>query len=154
MALHRDIFWIGRQWAVTGFGMQAINQKLGGEFDIAVERLWDDDWLFILSAQKWFNADDFNKGLAIARARYPRPPGKPAPPPLPVETLLQASATIATPEAPASPITAAVAPPPIVAAEAAQEPVKPEEPAPSFPQLSISGHPARLLRIWRVRRRP
>jgi|SRR5437879_2123698 len=153
MALHRDIFWIGRQWAVTGLGIQAINQKLGGEFDIAVERLWDDDLLVILSAQKWFNADDFNKGLAIARARYPRPPGKPAPPPLPVETLLQASATIATPEAPASPIIAAVAPPAVVAAEAAPEPVKPEEPAPSFPHLSISGHPAKLLRIWRVRRR-
>ena len=38
MALHRDIFWIGRQWAVTGFGMQAINQKHGGQFDIAIER--------------------------------------------------------------------------------------------------------------------
>jgi hypothetical protein len=26
MALHRDIFWIGRQWAVTGFRMQAENR--------------------------------------------------------------------------------------------------------------------------------
>ena len=27
MALHRDIFWIGRQWAVTGHGMQAIDPE-------------------------------------------------------------------------------------------------------------------------------
>ena len=23
MTLHRDIFWLGQQWAVTGFGIQA-----------------------------------------------------------------------------------------------------------------------------------
>src|SRR5437868_11068722 len=103
MALHRDIFWIGRHWAVTGFGMQAINQKHGGQFDIAIERLWDDDWFVIPREQKWFNADDFNKGLALARTRYPRPPGKPAPPPLPVETMLQTSATVAAPEPTVSP---------------------------------------------------
>ena len=66
MALHRDIFWIGRQWAVTGSGMQAINQKHGGEFDIPIERLWDDDLSGAVCEQKWFNADDFNKGLAVA----------------------------------------------------------------------------------------
>ena len=43
MALHRDIFWIGRQWAVTGHGMQLIDQRLMGAFDIEVARLWDDD---------------------------------------------------------------------------------------------------------------
>lgn len=153
MALHRDIFWIGRQWAVTGFGMQAISQKLGGEFDIAIERLWDDGLLAILREQKWFNADDFDKGLAIARARYPRPPGKPAPPPLPVESLLQTSTAIATPEPAVSPVAAAVDAPAIVATEAAPEPVKAEKPPPSFPRLTIVGHPARLLRMWRVRRR-
>ena len=30
MALHRDIYWVGRQWAVTGFGIQAIDQRLKG----------------------------------------------------------------------------------------------------------------------------
>ena len=34
MALHRDIYWIGRQWAITGFGVQAIDQRLKGAFDI------------------------------------------------------------------------------------------------------------------------
>jgi hypothetical protein len=34
MPLHRDIFWLGRQWAVTGFGIQAVNQKLNMQFDV------------------------------------------------------------------------------------------------------------------------
>ena len=71
MALHRDIHWIGRQWAVTGYGMQAIDQRHGGQFDIEIERLWNDDVLEHLSGQKWFNPEDFSKGLAIARKRYP-----------------------------------------------------------------------------------
>ena len=36
MALHRDIYWVGRQWAVTGFGVQAVDQRLKGTFDIEV----------------------------------------------------------------------------------------------------------------------
>ena len=51
MALHRDIHWIGRQWAVTGYGMQAINQKHGGQFDIEIARLWDDGLLEAVSEQ-------------------------------------------------------------------------------------------------------
>ena len=73
MALHRDIHWIGRQWAVTGFGLQVINQKHGGAFDIEIARLWDDGLLESLREQKWLNAADFEKGLAIARKRYPGP---------------------------------------------------------------------------------
>ena len=103
MALHRDIHWIGRQWAVTGYGMQAIDQKRGGQFDIEIARLWDDGLLESLSEQKWFNPDDFSKGLAIARKRFPAPPRAiepepapepepaSAPPPLPVAPPLQAT---------------------------------------------------------------
>src|SRR4051812_5779754 len=113
MALHRDIYWIGRQWAVTGFGMQAVNQKVGGAFDIAIARLWDDDPSIIVREQSWFNAEDFAKGPAAARARYPDPLRKP-PPPLPVETRLAAGRTTVPPaEAtpPAVPPAVAVAPP-------------------------------------------
>jgi hypothetical protein len=81
MALHRDIHWIGRQWAVTGYGMQPIDQKHGGRFDIEIERLWDDDLLERFSEQKWFNLDDFSKGLSIARRRFPAPPRAPGPEP-------------------------------------------------------------------------
>ena len=74
MALHRDIYWVGRQWAVTGHGMQACDQKQKGQFDIEIARLWDEGLAEGLRQQKWFNAEDFDKGLAIARARYPAQP--------------------------------------------------------------------------------
>lgn len=148
MALHRDIFWIGRQWAVTGFGMQAINQKHNGEFDIPIERLWDDDLSGTLSAQKWFNPDDFDKGLAVARARHKRPPHILAPPPLPVETLLRAS------EAAAAQV---VSSPDVAAVELSEASAGGLEQAPksalSFFRMSVTGHPAKLLRVWRARRR-
>jgi len=78
MALHRDIYWVGKQWAVTGYGMQAVDQKQKSRFDIEASRLWEDDLLESLSEQRWFNPDDFNAGLSIARARYPEPPGNAA----------------------------------------------------------------------------
>jgi hypothetical protein len=71
MALHRDIHWIGRQWAVTGYGMQLIDQKLKGFFDIEAIRLWDDGLIEAMHAKDWLNKADFDKGLTIARARYP-----------------------------------------------------------------------------------
>ncbi len=79
MPLHHDIFWVGKQWAVTGYGMQAIDQKLKGKFDIEVARLWDDDLHDVLSDEKWFNIKDFDKGLAAARKQYPEPSRKAAP---------------------------------------------------------------------------
>jgi hypothetical protein len=82
MPLHRDIHWIGRQWAVTGHGMQLIDQKLQGFFDIEVGRLWDDALVESVHAKEWLNTADFDKGLALARARYPQPPGAATPPPV------------------------------------------------------------------------
>ncbi|SDM91457.1 hypothetical protein [Afipia sp. GAS231] len=75
MPLHRDIHWIGRQWAVTGHGMQLIDQKLQGFFDIEVSKLWDDVLVEAMHAKEWLNTADFEKALAIARARYPQPAG-------------------------------------------------------------------------------
>jgi hypothetical protein len=79
MPLHRQVFWVGRQWAVTGHGMQAVDQKQKSKFDIEISRLWDDDLAEGLSSERWFNLADFSEGLAIARARYPEPPGRPKP---------------------------------------------------------------------------
>ncbi len=86
MALHRDIYWIGRQWAVTGHGLQAIDQRLKGVFDIEFARIWDEHALDALRAKDWLNPVDFDKALAVARKRYPEPTRKVA---LPVETLLR-----------------------------------------------------------------
>jgi hypothetical protein len=72
MPLHRDIFWVGRQWAVTGYGIQAVNQKRHSDFDIEASRIWDDVLLQNLRVQEWFNREDFDRGLTVARARYPQ----------------------------------------------------------------------------------
>ena|ERR1019366_2393225 len=111
MPLHRDIFWVGKQWSVTGYGMQAIDQKLKGEFDIEVPRIWDDNLHDALSEEKWFNAGDFDKGLAEARKHYPQPPDKVAAkarpvlvaPPLPDESMVGNDEPKAIPKANPSP---------------------------------------------------
>jgi len=74
MALHRDIFWLGRQWAVTGYGVQACDQRQRGEFDIEASQLWEDRVEGSLRAKDWLNVEDFDKALAVARKRYPPPP--------------------------------------------------------------------------------
>ena len=80
MPLHRDIYWVGRQWAVTGYGMQAIDQRLNGVFDIEIAHLWEDGLIEGMHGLEWLNTADFDKGLAAARKRYPEPPRKAAPP--------------------------------------------------------------------------
>ena len=103
MPLHRDIHWIGRQWAVTGHGMQLIDQKLQGFFDVEVARLWDDVLIESVHAKEWLNRADFDKGLAIARARHPQPPGAetlPQAAPLPAIKPVAPIAEVAKPIAP------------------------------------------------------
>ncbi|WP_456618832.1 MULTISPECIES: hypothetical protein [unclassified Bradyrhizobium] len=86
MALHRDIFWVGRQWAVTGAGIQAVDQRLRGVLDIEIARLWDDALVQSRRAKPGVNIDDFDAALTTARTRYPREPAPtvadllPAPP--------------------------------------------------------------------------
>lgn len=74
MALHRDIFWVGRQWAVTGAGIQAVDQRLRGVLDIEIARLWDDDFVQSRRAKPGVNAAEFDKALTVARARFPQTP--------------------------------------------------------------------------------
>lgn len=71
MALHRDIFWVGRQWAVTGAGVQAVDQRLRGVLDIAIGRLWDEDLVQSRRAKPGVNAADFDSALMLARERFP-----------------------------------------------------------------------------------
>ena len=132
MALHRDIYWVGRQWAVTGLGMQAIDPKLQGKFDIDVSRLWEDDLPEILRAEKWFNPEDFGKGLVLARARYPQPPGQPAPKAAP-SPIAVVPAPKSDPLAPDS------------------GPVEPSKPALQKFHMRIESCPAKFVRPWRIR---
>jgi hypothetical protein len=133
MALHRDIFWIGRQWAVTGHGMQLIDQRLMGAFDIEAARLWDDDLIARTRAKAWLNAADFDKGLAVARMRHSLPQAvstSVVAPPVP------AIEPIALPPAPV-----AVSPQPI--------PIEPPKQESPDLQMKIDGG-ARFARPWRV----
>jgi hypothetical protein len=127
MALHRDIYWVGKQWAVTGYGIQACDQKKKGKFDIEASRLWEDGVLESLRAEPWLNREDFDKALTAARKHYPEPPRKSAPP---VESISRVASS-----------------PPV-------EPVKPAEPPKPAPQqfgLRIEGGSAKFLPLWRIR---
>jgi hypothetical protein len=154
MALHRDIFWIGRQWAVTGHGMQLIDQRLQGAFDIEAARLWDDDLIESLRAKAWLKAEDFDKGLGVARTRQwqpqatsevvpPIPAVDPIAPPLP-------AAKLETPKpelpAPAQTSHAAEPPAPENPPTVPTEPSKQQSPGLS---MTIDGQ-ARFARPWRV----
>jgi hypothetical protein len=147
MPLHRDIFWIGRQWAVTGHGMQLIDQRLEGAFDIEVIRLWDDDLIESLRAKAWLKAEDFDKALAAARTRHwqalstslvapPVPAIEPtAPPPT-----LELPATVELPRPlPALP----------QAASPQAQPIEPPKQHSPVLQMKIDGG-ARFARPWRV----
>ena len=124
MALHRDIYWVGRQWAVTGYGMQAVDPKLKGQFDIEAIRLWEDGLSDNLNAAGWLNSEDFAKALSVARARYPQASLTATPPEPPLESVLR------------------------VEDSAAVEPPKPQ--VPRF-AMRIERWPAKFLRPWRTR---
>ena len=144
MPLHRDIFWVGRQWAVTGFGVQAIDQRLKGAFDIEASRLWEDDLTERMHAQPWLNAADFDKALTVARTRFPEPPRKALPLIDSVLELIQPAP--AQPPKPATPSPQAGAP---VSEQAEAEPEEPRMPA--LPPLHAEGRLARFLPQWRIR---
>ena len=74
MALHRDIFWLGRQWAVTGYGIQALNKKLEGKFDVETSRLGEDVLAEPMLPEPWFDLDDFKEALEVARKRLQETP--------------------------------------------------------------------------------
>lgn len=139
MALHRDIYWVGRQWAVTGNGVQACDQKQKSQFDIELDRLWDDDVVDRLRANKWLIVDDLEKALAIARQRFPEPSGRLARP-----ASIAVTSTVApierSPAAPAARRMAAVTKP---------EPPPPRPATQGF-DMPFSGK-ARFIRPWRVR---
>jgi hypothetical protein len=150
MALHRDIFWVGRQWAVTGFGLQAVDQRLKGAFDVEVTRLWDDDLPRRMRGLAWLNADDFNKALDLARGRFPQPPRKSLPL---VESVLELIQPVVAsePRRPAAPIVEA---PPIMETRPLPSIPPAIELPPAKPRplnLHIERASAKFLPSWRVR---
>jgi len=132
MALHRDIYWVGKQWAVTGHGIQACDQKQKGKFDIVGSRLWEDGVLDDVRALKWLNAEDFEKAVSVARKYYPEPPGRTRSPKKPVS--LPKEKPVALPIEKAAP----PEPPKVVDREY---------------RMGTDGLGARLVPVWRIRTR-
>ncbi len=114
MPLHRDIHWLGRQWAVTGLGLQLINQKQRGYYDIEAARLGDARVIEAMQSKAWIDRSDFDRALEVARAKFAHL--KPTDP------------------APAEPPPPEVAAPPAVRAAPSDEPRAPLEP-PSVPTI-------------------
>jgi hypothetical protein len=165
MALHRDIYWVGRQWAVTGSGVQACDQKQKSQFDIDLTRLWDDDVVDRLRTNKWLIVEDLEKALAIARQRFPEPSGKPArtesetiaaaAPVAPIQPLVKTVRQAARPESSKPARLDPIKPPPPAAAVLRTPEITkpdPEPPGPAAPgfHMPFSGA-ARFIRPWRVR---
>jgi hypothetical protein len=143
MALHRDIYWVGRQWAVTGFGIQAVDQRLKGAFDVEVTRLWEDELSQRMRALAWLNADDFNKAMELARARFPQPPRKALPLVESVLELMQPTLGEA-PKQTASIMEAGLPPPTPAAIELPQAEARPLA-------YRIEHVSAKFLPSWRIR---
>ncbi|WP_426442972.1 hypothetical protein [Bradyrhizobium genosp. P] len=109
MPFHRDIHWLGRQWAVTGHGLQLINQKQMGYYDIEVSRLWEAGLVQSMQGKAWIDRPDFDKALEVARARFSdvAPDGEAlpfapvAPPPLPAASLAKRATVELPPSVPA-----------------------------------------------------
>jgi hypothetical protein len=143
MVLHRDIYWVGRQWAVTGYGVQACDQKQKGEFDIEASRLWEGGLLESIRALDWLNIADFDKALSVARKRFPEPPRKAAPP-LPEAIVLPVSD--GNPVAPLP-----QAPKLEVPKVQKLDPVEPPKPGPLIFRMLILGCRAKFVSPWRIR---
>jgi hypothetical protein len=144
MALHRDIYWVGRQWAVTGFGIQAIDQRLKGSFDIEIARLWDDIVVERTRALAWLNAADFDKALEMARARHPEPARKKLPL---VESVLKMIQPMASEPEKIAPAPLVVQPAEVAPAAVAPPPVRVDP----LLALRMERASAKFLQMWRVR---
>jgi hypothetical protein len=135
MALHRDIYWVGRQWAVTGYGIQACNQKQKGKFDIEASRLWEDDVLESMRAMKWLNIEDFDKAISVARKHYPEPPRKAAPP---QESVLGSMETVLKETG-------------LKETSLKEAPIEEPKPAAQKFDMRVEGWPAKFVPQWRIR---
>ena len=147
MALHRDIHWVGRQWAVTGYGIQACDQKQKGQFDIAASRLWEDGVQESVRALKWLNAEDFDKAISVARKYYPEPPRKAPPLEMPVS---HPKDDVPSPKPPRK-----AAPPDESVSKPMDKDPAAEQPKPAGRKFEMrsNGLRAKFIRVWRIRAR-
>jgi hypothetical protein len=71
------IFWQGRQWAVTSYGVE----RRDGTYCVKKDRLWENDevhsWVHHMAEKNWVDLPDFAEALRVARRHFaePRKPG-------------------------------------------------------------------------------
>jgi hypothetical protein len=145
MALHRDIYWVGSQWAVTGYGIQACDQKQKGRFDIEACQIWEAGVLEGMRALTWLNIGDFDRAIEIARLHYPEPPRK-APPTEDrvvglIETMLKEFGRKAESQKAEGE----------KASGSQESPIEPEIPALQIFEMRIESWPAKFVPQWRIR---
>ena len=64
--LTRPIYWRGWQWAITAFGVEALD----GTYPIKKQRLWENEgqtWEDHMAEKEWVDRCDFNEAIAKAR---------------------------------------------------------------------------------------
>ncbi|MER2265309.1 hypothetical protein [Methylobacterium oxalidis] len=69
--LTEPVHWQGRQWAVTGYGIEALN----GMYHVAAEQIWPESngtlpWLDALCRRYGTDRDDLNAALKVARSTW------------------------------------------------------------------------------------
>ena len=66
----KPIYWQGRQWAVTNYGVEARD----GTYVIDKTRLWEEEkrygWVRHMAGKNWVDLPDFAEALRIARRHY------------------------------------------------------------------------------------
>ena len=70
--LHQPVYWKGRQWAVTSYGIEARD----GKYVIEGRRVWEDNdghgWVEHMEEKTWVDLPDFVEALRLARGRWSR----------------------------------------------------------------------------------
>lgn len=69
-ALHKPIYYEGRQWAVTAYGLECRD----GTYAIAADRLWEEEaeygWVLHMAEKNWVDVEDFIVALCLARVKH------------------------------------------------------------------------------------
>jgi hypothetical protein len=64
--LSEPVFWMGAQWAVTSYGIEALN----GKYHIPREDLRMIDWPAHMAVKNWVWEDDFKKAYEFALKHF------------------------------------------------------------------------------------
>jgi hypothetical protein len=129
-----------------------IDQRLEGAFDIEVARLWDDEVIDSLRAKAWIKAEDFEKGLEVARTRHSQPQAGASPPVEPRAAIEPvALPPLQKPEQLSAPVEEPLPPLPIPPEALSPELQPVEPPSEASPALQMKADAgARFARPWRV----